>query len=862
MSICKYVSFTLLTLFIIPIHLSADILNVPEEYERIQDAMEEVEEGDTVLLAPGRYVGSITLPRYIRITLASWHLLTGDDMYIDSTILDGNGTSYLINPYNHNIDEITIQGLTLTNSRNYGIYAVGGDIKIMYCVFRDNEGTGAYFRDVDTLLIENCIFSDNGSERNNAGAIDLRSGDFEGLRIIKNTIFTDNFGEVGSVITVIGSNYNTSIINCTIVDNEADSSGAAIYCNDRSELEVSNSIVWNNSPRNIIFEPRNDDYTMSVDYSDVEGGEEEVGRNDYGEMIWGENNIDDDPLLIETDRGDYVLDEDSPCIDAGDPDSPEDPNGTRADIGAPPIFVSAVVQGTVYDSETDVPLEDVNIFIADYHSTKSDSLGAWSMPTFSNTRFKLTASKTGYNDAIFLDLEIDYMDTLELEIDLLHPEFLPDVERVDEQLGEGDSVTVRFGISNDGNGPLEWKIEKRLMPEFDHYPFELKESIEASHIVEDERLQGVCYLDGNYYLTGRQRWEGDDGPGMIYVLSRDGELIDSYQQPDSDDRIGMADLACGPETGMIWGAVQGRIYGLNIAGYVITEWGVRHLNSVVQSLTWDAERELLWLASITSDIYGYTADGQIQDTIPRGDFRNYGFAWWQDDPDGYPLYVLSRYGDDPMKLFKVDPDNDNYIAVDGYVPRDSTDTGGIFITDQLDRYSVALLQLTGDRDDDRIDVWQMHKNTGWFDVDPAFGNLQSEGEQQIRLSFFATNVVSEIYEGRLRFVHNASGGELWLPLSMEVILDAPSAGILNPSSFSLSTPYPNPFNSSTRLTYSIPQAGEVTLKLFDVAGRKVAVLDDGVQQSGTYSRVLEAGDLPSGLYLVRRFFAKVALPSP
>jgi hypothetical protein len=48
----------------------------------------------------------------------------------------------------------------------------------------------------------------------------------------------------------------------------------------------------------------------------------------------GTGNISDDPLFTDPENYDYNLQFGSPCIDAGDPDSPQDPDGTRADMGA------------------------------------------------------------------------------------------------------------------------------------------------------------------------------------------------------------------------------------------------------------------------------------------------------------------------------------------------------------------------------------------------------------------------------------------------------------------------------------------------------------------------------------------------
>ncbi len=71
-------------------------------------------------------------------------------------------------------------------------------------------------------------------------------------------------------------------------------------------------------------------------------------------------------------------------------------------------------------------------------------------------------------------------------------------------------------------------------------------------------------------------------------------------------------------------------------------------------------------------------------------------------------------------------------------------------------------------------------------------------------------------------------------------------------SYALSAAYPNPFNPETSFTLAVGQQQEVTIEVFDVLGRKVAVLYRGGMQANA-SRVFawEAGDHPSGLYFIR-----------
>ncbi len=72
-----------------------------------------------------------------------------------------------------------------------------------------------------------------------------------------------------------------------------------------------------------------------------------------------------------------------------------------------------------------------------------------------------------------------------------------------------------------------------------------------------------------------------------------------------------------------------------------------------------------------------------------------------------------------------------------------------------------------------------------------------------------------------------------------------------PETFVLEGNHPNPFNPQTTIRFSVPEASVVMLAVYDVLGREVRVLVDGVREAGVHEVVFEAGDLPSGTYLYR-----------
>jgi len=74
---------------------------------------------------------------------------------------------------------------------------------------------------------------------------------------------------------------------------------------------------------------------------------------------------------------------------------------------------------------------------------------------------------------------------------------------------------------------------------------------------------------------------------------------------------------------------------------------------------------------------------------------------------------------------------------------------------------------------------------------------------------------------------------------------------LQPDGFVLEANYPNPFNPTTTLAFSLPSSQPVTLTVYDLTGRVVATLVDGLLSAGSHTVTFRADHLPSGTYLYR-----------
>jgi hypothetical protein len=72
-----------------------------------------------------------------------------------------------------------------------------------------------------------------------------------------------------------------------------------------------------------------------------------------------------------------------------------------------------------------------------------------------------------------------------------------------------------------------------------------------------------------------------------------------------------------------------------------------------------------------------------------------------------------------------------------------------------------------------------------------------------------------------------------------------------PVSFDLQGAYPNPFNPTTTISFSLGKAQRVNLSVYDISGREVAILVDGYRAVGSHDVTFDASSLASGIYVYR-----------
>ena len=98
--------------------------------------------------------------------------------------------------------------------------------------------------------------------------------------------------------------------------------------------------------------------------------------------------------------------------------------------------------------------------------------------------------------------------------------------------------------------------------------------------------------------------------------------------------------------------------------------------------------------------------------------------------------------------------------------------------------------------------------------------------------------------------YGAGGQDYYLVKIGEELGVGPSI-TMTPNQFALYSNFPNPFNSTTRITYSIPYSNLVSLKVFNPLGQEVATLINEIEPTGTHSISFDGLGLASGIYFYR-----------
>lgn len=107
---------------------------------------------------------------------------------------------------------------------------------------------------------------------------------------------------------------------------------------------------------------------------------------------------------------------------------------------------------------------------------------------------------------------------------------------------------------------------------------------------------------------------------------------------------------------------------------------------------------------------------------------------------------------------------------------------------------------------------------------------------------------------QLSYENSAESGSIYfddLRIVSPFVVGIEQPDINVPQNYSLGQNYPNPFNPTTKIDYSIPGSGQVTIDVFNYLGQRISILFDGYQSVGKYSLVFNGTGYAAGTYVLR-----------
>ena len=130
------------------------------------------------------------------------------------------------------------------------------------------------------------------------------------------------------------------------------------------------------------------------------------------------------------------------------------------------------------------------------------------------------------------------------------------------------------------------------------------------------------------------------------------------------------------------------------------------------------------------------------------------------------------------------------------------------------------------------------------------GVFTGQSADEVEVSFDVSAHAGQQFQVRLDLAGTPSGDEYWTIREAALVYSTAEAEFEFERELALHGNFPNPFQSTTTFSYTLPETLPVTIELFNVLGQRVRLLREQSQDAGTYAITLPRGDLAAGVYFL------------
>lgn len=507
--------------------------------------------------------------------------------------------------------------------------------------------------------------------------------------------------------------------------------------------------------------------------------------------------------------------------------------------------------GNVRDEETGLPMQGVRVSMDGFnYNSLTDVDGNYTITNVLIGEYTMRAQIDDFNDAIVSGVFVELDSTDTANFSMLHPEFELSQEALTIAYPAQGSTT--FNVINDGNGPLDYQIRLiNTMNGEELHNWDAVQHVNLSEQTGDFQMLGCEFVGDYWYVTGGS---GPSGTNWIYRFDRDGQSVGQPIPQPSTSPFGWYDLAYDGQ--YLYGSEDGTgtIVGIDLNGNQMSQ--IPSPLNPTRAIAYDPSLDRFWIADFTQNIFQIDRDGNIFSQVVNegaNELAITGLAWWAGDPDGFKLYIFSRDGEtNQTRVTRMHPTT---YARETIAVLESSEfvAGGCAVTADYNSMLVTFGGILQNSTGDQLGVYQMKFDQSWATITPATSTVDGGTVREVSVIADLADFRDDEYSLSLFIYNDVLDEEIELPLTLDVttaIGENPGEELI-PREYALAQNFPNPFNPSTVIQYSLRETQHTRLSVYNIAGQEVARLVNGVQEAGAHSVTFDAAGMPSGMYFYR-----------